>query len=188
MVNRSFRSRIATLAAAALPGDTQISLADASAFMNGDVLELASGERVEITSDPNPITNTVTVRRGAEGTLPAAGVAGDLIRLIGKRRSLSTEFPCPLILRHFRPSASSAFSAETAFLPPYLCHSLSTPSVGEGDGRRAFPRCSSLRKPTVERLDANAVMRTIRLRWVRRVCESPAVTEGPGGESATSRP
>ena len=39
--------------------------------MNGDVLELASGERVEIIGDPNLATNTVPVRRAAEGT--AAG-------------------------------------------------------------------------------------------------------------------
>ena len=32
--------------------------------MNGDVLELASGERVEIIADPNLAANTVAVRRG----------------------------------------------------------------------------------------------------------------------------
>ena len=45
MVGRSFRSRVATLANAVAVGDTQITLVDASPFMNGDVLELASGER-----------------------------------------------------------------------------------------------------------------------------------------------
>ena len=87
MVNRSFRNRLATLTAAASATDAQISLADASALMNGDVLELASGERVELVADPNVFANTVTVRRGAEGTTPAASASGDLVRLIGNCRT-----------------------------------------------------------------------------------------------------
>ena len=87
MINRSFRSRSATMAAAALATDLQIALADASALMNGDVLELASGERVEVTADPNMITNVVAIRRGAEGTTPAAAASGDVIRLIGNSRT-----------------------------------------------------------------------------------------------------
>src|SRR5699024_5948339 len=73
MVNRSFRSRVAVVAATLASNSTQITLVDASPFMNGDVLELASGERVEIVADPNLATNVVTVRRGAEGTTPATG-------------------------------------------------------------------------------------------------------------------
>ena len=53
IVSRTFRTRIATLAGAVAATDTQITLVDASPFMNGDVLELASGERVEIVADPN---------------------------------------------------------------------------------------------------------------------------------------
>ena len=87
MVNRSFRNRLATVSAAALATDVQLSLVDASALMNGDVIELASGERVELTSDPNVIANTITVRRGAEGTTPAAASAGDVIRLIANSRT-----------------------------------------------------------------------------------------------------
>ncbi len=87
MINRSFRSRTATMAAAALATDTQIALVDASAIMNGDVLELASGERVEVTADPNIITNVVAIRRGAEGTTPAAAASADVIRLIGNSRT-----------------------------------------------------------------------------------------------------
>src|SRR6478672_6247216 len=60
MVNRSFRSRVAVVTAAIAAGDTQIALVDSSPFMNGDVLELASGERVELVADPNPTNNTVT--------------------------------------------------------------------------------------------------------------------------------
>ncbi len=55
--------------------------------MNGDVLELASGERVEVVADPILATNTVLIRRGAEATTPAAGSAGDTIRLIGNSRT-----------------------------------------------------------------------------------------------------
>lgn len=87
MVNRAFRSRIATAAAALAVGDTHIALVDASPFMNGDVLELASGERVELTADPDLSTNVVTVRRGAEGTTPATGSVNDVIRLISNSRT-----------------------------------------------------------------------------------------------------
>jgi hypothetical protein len=84
MISRGFRPRTATLASAAQATDTQITLTDVSSFMNGDVLELASGERVEIVADPNLANNTVTVRRGAEGTAPGTGAANDTVRLIGK--------------------------------------------------------------------------------------------------------
>jgi hypothetical protein len=87
MVNRAFRSRVATAAAAIGASDTQITLIDASPFMNGDVLELASGERVELTAEPDTSTNAISVRRGVEGTTPAAGAANDLIRLIGNSRT-----------------------------------------------------------------------------------------------------
>lgn len=87
IVSRSFRPRIAALAAGIAPGEGQIGLVDASPFMNGDVLELASGERVEIIGDPNIATNTVPVRRGAEGTAAGAGNSGDTIRLISNSRS-----------------------------------------------------------------------------------------------------
>jgi hypothetical protein len=87
MVNRGFRARRATLAAAVAAGDSTITLADASPFMNGDVLELVSGERVEITAAPNLTANTVSVRRGAEGTTPGTGASGDTIILIGNSRS-----------------------------------------------------------------------------------------------------
>ena len=87
MVSRGFRPRVATLAAAVAPGDNQITLVDASAFMNGDVLELASGERVEIVSAPNLATNVVPVRRAAEGTTAGSGAGGDVIRLISNSRT-----------------------------------------------------------------------------------------------------
>jgi hypothetical protein len=87
MIKRGFRTRIATVAAAIAATDTQITLVDASPFMNGDVLELASGERVEITADPILATNVVLVRRAAEGTTAAPGSVNDTIRLISNSRT-----------------------------------------------------------------------------------------------------
>jgi hypothetical protein len=87
MVNRGFRARRTALAAAVAAGDTAITLADASPFMNGDVLELLSGERVEITAAPNLAANTVQVRRGVEGTTIGTGASGDAVILIGNSRS-----------------------------------------------------------------------------------------------------
>jgi hypothetical protein len=55
--------------------------------MNGDVLELASGERVEIVGDPNVDNGTIPVRRGAEGTTAGTGQSGDTVRLIGNSRT-----------------------------------------------------------------------------------------------------
>ncbi len=87
MINRAYRSRKATLAAAATLGDTVVTLADASALMNGDVLETPSGERIELMSAPNVLTNTITVRRGVEGTTPAAVPNGESLLLIANSRS-----------------------------------------------------------------------------------------------------
>jgi hypothetical protein len=87
IVSRSYRPRFATVAATIAATDTQISLIDSSPFMNGDVLELASGERVEIIADPNLAADTISVRRGAEGTTPGTGAANDTIRLIGNSRT-----------------------------------------------------------------------------------------------------
>src|SRR5260221_12372468 len=87
IVSRRFRPRIATLGAAVAANDSQVTLVDASPFMNGDVLELASGERVEIVTDPNLSTNTVTVRRAAEGTTAATGPVNDTIGLISTSRA-----------------------------------------------------------------------------------------------------
>ena len=80
IINRAFRSRVAVVAGAIGATDTQLSLVDASPFMNGDVLELASGERVEIVADPNVLTNVVQVRRAAEGTTAATGAVNDPVR------------------------------------------------------------------------------------------------------------
>lgn len=87
IVKRGFRTRTASIGGPVAVSDTSITLSDASPFMNGDVLELASGERVEITSDPNLATNSVTVRRGVEATTASVGSIGDSVRLISNSRS-----------------------------------------------------------------------------------------------------
>jgi hypothetical protein len=87
IVSRRFRPRTATLAAAVAATDTQITLVDASPLMNGDVLQLVSGEHVEIIADPNILTNTISVRRAAEGTTAGTGANNDTILLIGNSRT-----------------------------------------------------------------------------------------------------
>jgi Family of unknown function (DUF5309) len=87
IVSRRFRPRVASLGASVASGDALITLVDASPFMNGDVLELASGERVEIIGDPNLVANTVPVRRAIEGTTAGSGFANDTIRLISNSRT-----------------------------------------------------------------------------------------------------
>ncbi|QDV38275.1 SU10 major capsid protein [Tautonia plasticadhaerens] len=87
LVNRAFRRRTTAVAAAVAAGDAQITLENASSFMVGDVLELPSGERVEVLADPNVSTHVVQVRRGAEGTTAAAAAIGGTVRLIGNSRT-----------------------------------------------------------------------------------------------------
>lgn len=87
LISRSYRPRLTNLAAAVAAGDKTISLTDASPFMNGDVLELASGERVEITSDPDIVANVINVRRAVEGTTAGTGSTNDTVRLIGNSRT-----------------------------------------------------------------------------------------------------
>lgn len=87
MVNRSQRSRHAMLAAAATSSAHTLELLDVTALMNGDVLELPSGERVELTEAPDLDNSTITVRRGVEGTTPAAASTDATLVLIGNSRS-----------------------------------------------------------------------------------------------------
>lgn len=87
MINRSFRPRTLALAANVAVGDVQITFDDASSLMIGDVLELPSGERVEVTGDPNVVTNVTPVRRAAEGTTAAVASSGGSVFLIGNSRT-----------------------------------------------------------------------------------------------------
>lgn len=87
IVSRVARPRRLKLASAMAAGDTSATFTDASYLMIGDVLEFASGERAEVTTDPNVTTNAVTLRRAAEGTTAAAGAANDTVRLVSNSRS-----------------------------------------------------------------------------------------------------
>jgi hypothetical protein len=51
---------------------TSMTVNDASIFQNGDVLELPTGEHVEVSADPNLTTNVLTVTRAMEGTTGTA--------------------------------------------------------------------------------------------------------------------
>ena len=89
---RTVRPRNRTLGAAIDATVTTITLTDVSDLMVGDVLELASGERVEVTANPtiaNATTGegTITVRRGVAGTTAAAQANGSAATLIGNSRS-----------------------------------------------------------------------------------------------------
>ena len=88
IVSRTYRSRSTTTGAAVANNTvTSITLADASPFMQGDILELASGERVIVTADPDTTNNTVTVTRGYEGTTAAAQNNSTTVYLIGNART-----------------------------------------------------------------------------------------------------
>lgn len=88
IISRSFRKRTANLAAnIASTGATTITLDDASPFMQGDVLQLPNGERVELSQAPNVTTNVITVTRGAEGTTPATQNTPAALTLIGNSRT-----------------------------------------------------------------------------------------------------
>lgn len=91
MVAHSYRPRATTLGAAALVGDTTLTLADGSFVMQGDVLALATGEYVEVTADP--AANVVTVRRAASGTTAAAQTSGSAVTLVGNSRTGAEDFP-----------------------------------------------------------------------------------------------
>lgn len=87
IVNRSARPRTLKLAAAVAAGDASITFSDAGWLMVGDVLELVSGERVEVIADPNTTTNAVSVRRAVEATTASTGAINDVIRLVGNSRT-----------------------------------------------------------------------------------------------------
>lgn len=67
MVGYRFRPRTLALTATVQVGDTTLTVSDASILMNGDILQLSTGEAVEVVGAPNIAANTLTVRR-AVGT------------------------------------------------------------------------------------------------------------------------
>lgn len=87
ITSRKYRARSYTLNAAVANNTVgTVTFVDATPLMVGDVLELASGERVEVASDP-PTNNVVTVTRGVEGTTAAAQNNATTATLIGNSRT-----------------------------------------------------------------------------------------------------
>lgn len=90
---KTTRNRSRTLGAALADNtNTTITLTDVSDLMIGDVIELVSGERVEVTADPtisNSTTGagTVTVRRGIQSTTAASQANSSAATLIGNSRT-----------------------------------------------------------------------------------------------------
>jgi hypothetical protein len=94
MVGHKYRPRTTTLGAAITSsGATSIVLADNTSFMQGDVLQLASGEHVEIVADPNSDGVTITVNRGVETTTAATQSNGSAVRLVGNSRTGAENSP-----------------------------------------------------------------------------------------------
>ena len=84
---RDYRPRSYTLNAAVANNTVgTVTFVDATPLLVGDVLELASGERVEVSSDP-PANNVVSVTRGIEGTTAAAQSNATTATLIGNSRT-----------------------------------------------------------------------------------------------------
>lgn len=87
IVSRTYRTRSATLNAAVANNTvTTITVTDASPFMQGDILELVSGEGVIVTADPDTTNNVLTVTRGYYGTA-AAQNNSTTVYLIGNART-----------------------------------------------------------------------------------------------------
>jgi hypothetical protein len=75
---------------------TTLTVNDSSIFQNGDILEMSSGEHVEVSADPNLTNNTITVTRAMEGTAGTAitvvGGSEPTCYLIGNARTGGEEF------------------------------------------------------------------------------------------------
>lgn len=128
MAKRTFRSRVGTLAVRVLASDASLLLVDASAFIGGDVLELSSGERVEVLEDPGLNSNRLYVRRGVESTTIGTASANETVYLISN------------------PAVSSAPKDGEATRPIGVAPR-EVPPVGL-DGRRApYPRAGETDEP-----------------------------------------
>ncbi len=75
---------------------TSATVDDSSIFMNGDILELTTGEHVEVVADPDTVANTITISRAMEGTTAAAitvvGGSEPTCYLIANSRTGGEEF------------------------------------------------------------------------------------------------
>lgn len=72
-------------AAVADSSTTSVTVSDGSIFMIGDVFQMATGERCEVTADPSG--NVLTVRRGVEGTTAASQTISTAVVLLYNSRT-----------------------------------------------------------------------------------------------------
>lgn len=95
-VGHAQRPNAFLLMASATATGTTLTPNDASIFMNGDVIELPTGEHCEVAADPDTVANTITVTRAMEGTTGTAVtvVTGSEPQcyLIGNTRTGGEEF------------------------------------------------------------------------------------------------
>lgn len=83
-----FRPRTTTLGAAVTDTTgTTITLATVAFIMNGDILQLNSGEFVEVVAAPNTTNNTISVLRGVAGTTAATQTNATTVTIIGNSRT-----------------------------------------------------------------------------------------------------
>jgi hypothetical protein len=84
---RQYRPRTTTITVDPGTGGTTLTLATVGFLMNGDVLQLNSGEFVEIVDHPNTTAGTILVRRAVGGTTAAVQTVGSTVTLIGNSRT-----------------------------------------------------------------------------------------------------
>lgn len=129
IVSRVARPRTLRLAAAVAAADSTITFFDSSYLMVGDVVELVSGERVEVLADPNTTTGATSVRRAVEGTTAGTAANNDTVRLVGNSRTggevnQSSVAMKPLVISQFCQTwqhpvqISGALQASSGFITP----------------------------------------------------------------------
>ena len=70
------------------PNETRIPVSDVKLFLSGDLLELPSGELVEVVSPPYPAGSVIDVRRGVSGTIRAPVSASSPVKIVLRNRCL----------------------------------------------------------------------------------------------------
>ncbi|MFM7132392.1 MAG: DUF5309 family protein [Isosphaeraceae bacterium] len=129
IISRVARPRTLRLAAAVAAADSTIMFFDSSYLMVGDVVELVSGERVEVLADPNTTTGATSVRRAVEGTTAGTAANNDTVRLVGNSRTggevnQSSVAMKPLVISQFCQTwqhpvqISGALQASSGFITP----------------------------------------------------------------------
>jgi hypothetical protein len=132
-VNRCYRHKIAALGADIVPAHTVLLKGDASPFIRGDVLEPASGERIELTESTELWTNTVLVRRAVRWMVPSTGPVNDTVRLIADgengaaTRTLDVGQDCQTRQQAVQPGTS--LQASTDPRPPFESPKVDAPQT-----------------------------------------------------------